>query len=165
MKGTQKLFAILALLILALGFLPLLAQPLPYAGHDWLEYEATMYYGDSYEPDDTRFAAKPCPADSSTQLRNFHAQGNEDWIWFNATSGMTYAIQAVGRTEGALADTVLELYDRNGLLVTSDDDGGDMTDAIIEFQASYQGVYYVKVTEWADRYGSDYWYRLSVVSR
>ena len=97
MKGTKKLFAILTLLILVLGFLPLLAQPLPYEGHDWLEYEATMYYGDAFEPDDTRFQAKACPVNGPLQLRNFHVQADPDWIWFNAQLGVSYAIEAVGR--------------------------------------------------------------------
>jgi hypothetical protein len=164
MKATQKLFAVLSLMILAFGFLPLFAQPLPYEGQDWLTYEATMYYGDSYEPDDSRTLARQCIVNSSIQFHNFHVKGDPDWIWFYAQIGWSYTIKADARTEGSLADTVLELYDRSGRLVTSDDDGGDMTDSILQFQATYTGIYYVSVTEWAQRYGNDYWYHLSVVT-
>jgi hypothetical protein len=164
MKGTEKLFAVLMIMILALGFLPLLAQPLPYEENDWLAYEATMYYGDSFEPDDSRALAQQCPVNSSIQLHNFHVKGDPDWIWFYAEAGVTYLIKTDARTEGSLADTVLELYDRYGLPVSSDDDGGAMTDALLQFQATYTGIYYAKVTEWANRYGSEYSYRLSVTT-
>jgi hypothetical protein len=164
MKGTQKLFAVLSLMILAFGFLPLLAQPLPYEGQDWLTYEATMYYGDSFEPDDSRALARQCLVNSSIQFHNFHTQGDQDWIWFQAQSGLSYTIKTDARTEGSLADTVVELYDHRGMLISSNDDGGDMTDSLLQLQATFNGIYYVKVTEWAGRYGSDYWYHFSVTT-
>jgi hypothetical protein len=162
MKNTQKLFAVLTLVILAFGFLPLLAQPLPYEGLDWLSYEPTVYYGDPYEPDDERRLAKECPVGGLFQFHNFDTAGDQDWIWFDAQAGLPYAIETRARPMGSLADTVLELYDRNGALLAFDDDGGPMTDSLLEFEASYTGVYYARVTEWADRCGDAYWYHLGV---
>lgn len=163
MKAKQKLFAVLSLMILAFGFLPLFAQPLPYEGQDWLAYEAQMYYGDSFEPDDSRTLARQCLV-NTTQFHNFHVKGDPDWIWFYAQSGLSYMIKADARMEGSLADTVVDLYDLNGNPVSSDDDGGGMTDSLLQFQATYTGIYYVRVTEWTERYGNEYWYHLSVVA-
>lgn len=163
MKGTQKLAAVLTILILAFGFLPLFAQPLPYKELDWLALESAVYYADGYEPDDTRALAKPCPVNGPLQLHNFHADGDQDWIRFTAQGGDHYAIETQARPLGSLADTVIELYNLVGVLLARDDDGGSMTDARLEFEATYSGTYYARVTEWADRYGDAYWYYLRVV--
>jgi hypothetical protein len=109
MKGTQKLFAVLTFLILALGFAPLLAQPLPYKGLDWLSLEPLIYYADAHEPDDTPSLAKHCPVDGPLQIHNFHTGEDQDWILFYAVAGQTYVIKTEARPIGALADTVLEL--------------------------------------------------------
>ena len=163
MKGTQKLAAVLTILVLALGFLPLFAQPLPYKDMDWLALGPTIYYGDGYEPDDTRALAGPCPVDGPPQFHSFHASGDQDWVWFYAQAGDFYAIETQAKPLGSLADTVLELYNFTGALLAKDDDGGPLTDALLKFKATYTGIYYVKVSEWADRYGDPYWYYLSVV--
>jgi hypothetical protein len=163
MKGTQKLAAVLTILVLAFGFLPLFAQPLPYKEMDWLALEPTIYYADDYEPDDTRNLARPFPANDPLQFHNFHVTGDEDWIWFYAQVGTSYAIETRARPLGSLADTVLELYNLAGALLARDDDGGPMTDALLVFDATYTGIHYARVTEWADRYGDAYWYYLRVV--
>ena len=163
MTGTQKLFALLTVLILAFGFLPLLAQPLPYEGLDWLSYESTMYYTDGYEPDDTRFLAQECAVGGPIQIRNFYPSGDQDWVWFYTQAETSYAVETQAKPLGSLADTALELYDQNGELIASDDDGGTMTDARLKFQAAYTGVHFAKVIEWANRYGDPYWYHLRVV--
>ncbi len=162
MKGTQKLFVLLTLLVLAFGFLPLFAQRLPYKGLDWLSYQSAMYYGDDYEPDDSQSAAKPCPVNGSSQIHNFHTSGDQDWISFSTEAGSDYTIKTQAWPLGSLADTVLELFNSDGELVGSNDDG-NMTDAILQFQAAYAGTYYARVTEWADRYGTAYWYHLRVI--
>ena len=46
--------------------------------------------------------------------------------------------------------------------MSGDDDSGAGTDARLQFQAAYTGVYYARVTEWADRYGTAFWYHLQV---
>ena len=162
MKGTQKLFVLLTLLVLAFGFLPLFAQRLPYKGLDWLAYQSAMYYGDDYEPDDSQSAARPYRVNGPYQVHNFHAKGEEDWISFWTEAGSNYAIKTWANPLGSLADTVLELFNSDGQFVAGDDDGGDGTDALLQFQAAYTGIYYVRVTEWADRYGDVYWYHLRV---
>ena len=123
MKGAQKLLLAVTLLVLVFGFLPLLAQPLPYKELDWLSYEATMYYGDAYEPDDSRNLAKPIQVNGAVQMRNFHVRRDQDWVWFYAQQGTSYVVETRARPIGSLADTVLELYDNTGQLLASDDDG------------------------------------------
>ncbi len=163
MKGTQKLAAVLTLLILAFGFLPLFAQPLPYKELDWLALEPTIYYADPYEPDDTRALARLSLVNGPVQFHNFHASRDQDWIRFTVRAGDHYAIETQARPLGSLADTVLELYDMWGGLLARDDDGGPMTDALLKFEAAYTGMHYARVTEWANRYGDAYWYYLRVV--
>jgi len=162
MKGTQKLFVLLALLVLAFGFVPLFAQRLPYKGLDWLAYQSIMYYGDDYEPDNSQAEAKPFLVNDPYQIHTFHTSGDQDWIWFGTEDGAYYTIRTWASPLGSLADTVLELFDSNGQPVSGDDDSGAGTDARLQFQAAYTGVYYARVTEWADRYGTAFWYHLQV---
>jgi len=162
MKGTQKLLAIVAILLLGLGVLPLLAQPLPYAGTDWLDYEATLYYGDSYEPDDTFDSANQYPLGIAYQVHNFHLPQDRDWVWFDATAGSLYTVQTHASALGSSADTVVYLYDSLGRLLDSDNDGGEGFDSAIYARATYSGRYYVQVQDWRHGYGASYWYHLSV---
>lgn len=163
MKGTQKLFVLLALLVLAFGFVPLFAQRLPYKGLDWLAYQSVIYYGDDYEPDDSMPEARPFPVNSGYQSHTFHDDGDQDWIFFSTVAGAEYTIVTWASPLGSAADTVLELFNSDGQLVGSNDDGPTGSDARLEFQAAYTGTYYARVTEWADRYGAAYWYYLRVI--
>jgi murein DD-endopeptidase MepM/ murein hydrolase activator NlpD len=86
---------------------------------------------------------------------------DEDWFRFEATAGLEYTIETTGLAAGV--DTLLELYDRDGLsLLATDDDGGEAASRI-EWQAPASGVYYARVTGASESaYGCDAAYTLRV---
>jgi len=80
------------------------------------------------------------------------AGGNDsDWDFFRvrAVPGDTYTISLVGHS---LPDTYLWLFDRDGVLLAVDDDGGVGLNSLILFSSfSYEGDYYIA----ADSYGGN----------
>lgn len=164
MRGKEKLLALVAVFVLALGVVPLLAKPLPYKDTDWLAYESVMYYGDPYEPDDTPAQAKSCPADGPEQFRGFDTDWDQDWVWFPATAGTAYVVETRASSLGSQADTVLDLYDAECKLLAHEDDGGESTDAVLYFRAGYTGIHYARITEWTNSGGNGYWYYLQTHS-
>lgn len=78
--------------------------------------------GDAFEPDDTQAQASAISSDGTPQLHDFDTIGDEDWIQISAVAGYTYTIETVDL--GATSDTVIELRDADGDLISSDDDSG-----------------------------------------
>ncbi|MEF3274860.1 MAG: M4 family metallopeptidase [Chloroflexus sp.] len=117
---------------------------------------------DDYEPDNTLSAAKPISVGSSQQ-HNFHASGDHDWVYFDAVSGVEYTITT--SYLASRADTVLELYNSSGILLTSDDDGGGGWASRIVWTAPANARFYVKVRQYnAAIYGANTDYRLNLMS-
>ncbi|MBC7250101.1 MAG: pre-peptidase C-terminal domain-containing protein [Anaerolineae bacterium] len=117
---------------------------------------------DGYEADNAYTSAKWIYADES-QVHNIHTEGDQDWIKFQATAGFTYTLSTTN--DGGHADTVLYLYDTDGVtLITSNDDyPGMWPSSQIDWQAPADGVYYVKVEHWDPyAYGCTTAYGLSV---
>jgi len=87
---------------------------------------------------------------------------DEDWFRFEATAGMEYVIETADLAAGV--DTLLELYDRDGLsLLATDDDGGEGAASRLEWQAPASGVYYARVIGASgSAYGCDAAYTLRV---
>lgn len=77
---------------------------------------------DSFEQDDNSADAKLIASTGVTQTRNACPAGDQDWIKFDATSGVTYTIETLNL--GVKADTVLCLYDKNSVQIKCDDDSG-----------------------------------------
>lgn len=99
--------------------------------------------------------------------------GDRDFFKFDATSGEVYylAVAADMGAEAGQPDSVMRLYDQDGNLIATNDDMPLRiwgTDSGIEFQAAYDGPYYIEVLEWSDwdtgsdgpEGGSDYTYDL-----
>jgi len=162
MKGRAKLVAIVTFFIVCGGLLPVIAMPLPYEGLDWLSYGAAMYYGDAYEPDNSRQDANWCGTAGDSQYHNFHVSGDENWVYFEVQAGSFYTIRTQAKPMGSMADTVVELYNSSGEYVDGDDNCGHQTDPALKFQAAYTGIYYVKVRECQSRWGDAYWYLLNI---
>ena len=78
------------------------------------------------------------------------AGGNADWYSFSAAAGSTVVLDI----DNASFDSVLRVYDVNGVLLATNDDGstsgdsGNETDSAITFTMPASGLYYVEVTEW-----------------
>ncbi len=119
------------------------------------------------EPDDTCAQAVPIPTDGTPQLRDFAVPGDEDWIAFDATRDLTYAIETTSIPDRVPAteklppdgtprspDTILQLCNRfcSGELA-ADDDGGEGLFSRIVFTPERSGTYHVRVTEFWDSVG------------
>ena len=87
--------------------------------------------------------------------------GDNDWFAVTLTAGVTYQfgqyayVGGIPGVEGngvALADAYLEIYDSAGNLLSIADGGGPNTpsglDALMTFQATYSGTYYVNATSY-----------------
>jgi hypothetical protein len=101
---------------------------------------------DSFEDDDSYTTANPISVGGS-QTHNFSAPGDQDWIRFEASEGVTYTIQTSNL--GVRCDTYLYLYGTEGttLLASNDDDGGSLQSRI-DWMASATGTYYLLLKHW-----------------
>jgi hypothetical protein len=121
---------------------------------------------DSFEEDDSSSLAQIIVLDASLpQAHNFHDQDDEDWVKFFALAGSDYEISAFDF--GDNSDVQLSLYDTNGtsLLGSSNVVGVDgRGDEKIEWIAPEDGVYFVKVVQLLDLFGTDTDYALDVTS-
>jgi hypothetical protein len=100
---------------------------------------------DPYEPNDSQAAAYFLPVATSASAvdANFYPPGDEDWFAFYVKSGRLYRAS----TSNLLGvDTFLEVFDRNGTRLGGDNDGGGGFASRFEWTASYEGYYYVRVT-------------------
>lgn len=97
---------------------------------------------DSTEPDDNYDTALTLSTDGVPVSRLFDIADDEDWFRFTATAGKTYELSTSGLGTGV--DTILELYDLDGitLLVFDDNSGGGMASRL-EWQAPLTGTYFL----------------------
>lgn len=107
---------------------------------------------DPFENDNTMTSAKTLPVTGASQVHNFHAEGNQDWVKFYLTAGTKYAIQS--EMVGAHADTVLTLYDASSTELDANDDYELYgLGSRILFAPTTSATYYAKVNHW-DPYGA-----------
>ncbi|MCF7922683.1 MAG: T9SS type A sorting domain-containing protein [Candidatus Marinimicrobia bacterium] len=135
------------------------------------ELEVTSVSGDCvaftdvYEPNNSQFEATPATGGDVFQAALCPA---EDSDWY-AVSGL--AMQVITAETGTLSfdefetDTYLNLYDSEGTLIASDDDGGSMGyTSMISYMLPENGNYYFEVimSEFATGAGFDYTMNISV---
>ena len=84
---------------------------------------------------------------------NLEKATDNDWLKVDLKAGQIYGISVKGRvsSEGTLLDPMLTLYDQNGALIVSNDDGGVETEPYIEFTTANDQSFYVSVSS----YGAD----------
>jgi hypothetical protein len=78
---------------------------------------------DSFEPDDSVDQASDIATDGTAQTHNLSPVGDRDYISFRAKGAMAYTIETGDL--GPNCDTIVSLYDQEGRLLASDDDGAD----------------------------------------
>jgi hypothetical protein len=100
---------------------------------------------DPYEPNNSRTQAYMLPVATSATAAgaNFYPPGDEDWFGFYVKAGRYYRASTANLSG---VDTFLELYHQDGTLLRSDNDGGGGFASLIEWQAAYDGYYYLRVT-------------------
>ncbi len=117
---------------------------------------------DSYEPDPTCGAAQTITTNGVHQMRNLCPVGDDDWVRFTATSGITYTIAT--SNVGADADTVLSLYNRCDEPPADTSDPSFGNGAELVFEAPATGAYYLKVSHHDASYGPSAGYELSITA-
>jgi len=116
--------------------------------------------GDEFEVDDTLAEANAITVDGAVQAHTLWPESDVDWIKFDAVQDVTYVMQTFEGDSGL--DTVITVYDADGLELDEDDDGGDGLFSRLEFTPDADGVYYVAVRGYsAGEVGA---YRVSVVT-
>jgi uncharacterized repeat protein (TIGR01451 family) len=118
-----------------------------------VEEEATCRVGsDVQEPDDLYPRAVSIPTDGTVQAHTFHVVADKDWASFYAYAGHVYTITT--SQMGADVDTVLELYDTDGVTLLEENDdyqSGSKASRMVWTAPDY-GRYYIRITHFDRTY-------------
>ncbi|MCX7683375.1 MAG: PPC domain-containing protein [Anaerolineae bacterium] len=101
---------------------------------------------DPYEPNDTKDSAYVFPvatSASATRANFVPPTTDQDWFAFYVKSGRSYRAYT---TNLSGVDTYLEVFNESLQRIASDNDGGGGFASRIEWQAVYNGYYYIRVT-------------------
>jgi len=106
------------------------------------------YLEDSYEDDDTFVNASVVVVNDDPQSHNFHDAGDQDWVKLYGLEGYPYTVKTTDL--GANCDTVLHLYDEDGLSLLKGpvDDQRYGEDEILSWSCENDGVYYVMAKQY-----------------
>lgn len=117
---------------------------------------------DAYEPDDSADEATPLLVPDRSVAHTGHHLNDRDWFSFAARRGVIYHVRVENLTAGA--DTVLSLYDSDGLLRAKNDDytPGSRWSGL-DWQAPSAGTFYLMVGGWTD-HAAGYGYDLSLAA-
>ncbi|MGB9592884.1 MAG: malectin domain-containing carbohydrate-binding protein, partial [Anaerolineae bacterium] len=104
---------------------------------------------DAYEPDNTFSTAKIILTTGDVQGRSFHVAGDVDYVKFVGLAGYRYRIWTQSLGGGLLNDTVLTLYDTDGIteLAVNDDDPLNPPASALEWLCPATGTYFFKVSQ------------------
>lgn len=86
--------------------------------------------------------------------------GDEDWYSVDLEVGMEYSFSLDG-----LSDGYLTLYDGDGQVVATNDDGGDGENALLQFTPKSSGTYYIAASAYTDRETGEYVLSLSAETK
>lgn len=103
---------------------------------------------DTYEDDDSFLQANPIAINNEVQTHNFHDQADSDWVKFNAQKDKTYLLST--SNIGSKADTVLNLYNPDGIsqIASNDDFDGLELGSMITWKPEYDGEFYASINHW-----------------
>lgn len=113
---------------------------------DFAMFAPRLCASDAYEPNDDFSLANLLTADGQSQQQFFDSPGDGDWIRFDAAGGHQYILQSLDLSSGV--DTVLELFDLDGVtFIASDDNSGGAKASRIIWQAPQTATYFVRVRQ------------------
>jgi hypothetical protein len=113
------------------------------------------------EPNNGFRQAQPIQVPQIVEGRIAHVQ-DVDTFRFDGKAGQKLVLEIFAARYGSSLDSFLTLYDANGQIVASNDDGPDSTDSRIAVTLPRTGAYYVSVIDVNDLGGPAHVYRLSV---
>jgi len=104
---------------------------------------------DAYEPDDWYSAATAITVGDPAQQHTIYPDGDEDWVSFAVTAGVTYTVETGEGSPAESIDTVLYLYDSDGTTqLDYDDDGGEGFYSLISYTADVDKTVYARIKEY-----------------
>ncbi len=101
---------------------------------------------DAYEVNDSLDTAYRFPVSTSASATNANfvpSSSDEDWFAFYVKSGRLYRASTSNLTG---VDTYVEVFNKDGGRVAYDNDSGGGFSSKVEWTATYDGYYYIKVT-------------------
>jgi hypothetical protein len=117
---------------------------------------------DPYEPNDTREAAYTFPVATSVSATDANfvpSASDQDWFKYYVKDGRRYRASTTNLTG---VDTYLEVFDKDGNRKAGDNDSGGGFASKVEWTASYNGYYYIRVTNQVSISESDDTYDLTI---
>ncbi len=122
------------------------------------------YMVDSHEPNDTFSQATTIIIGDTMESLDIDPVGDVDFFKFDAVAGDTITIGIIASTEGSSLDSYIYLYGTDQYtLLDYNDDYYSLDSRIFYFAIPSSGTYYVKVRDYSDGGGTDYWYSLFVI--
>lgn len=113
------------------------------AGYD-VQVLASDCSGDDYEQDDVFTQATDVDVGAPPRTYNTCPAGDQDWVRFAAQKDAIYVLETA--VEGQSADTVLTLYDQDGVTpLAANDDFGYSNGSRLIWQPTQNGVYYAMI--------------------
>ena len=98
---------------------------------------------DAQEPDNEQAAARKLTVDGQPIEHNFCPNDDADWVSFDAAANTPYLIETTPL--GADVDTIIELYDADGNLLSGNDDYQPGTGSQIQHLAGTASTFYVRM--------------------
>ena len=112
------------------------------------------------EPNNSRSEAKLIDTPMPLALNGIiEKAGDEDWFHFNAKKGQRYEVRLYGRKLRSPLDSVMNVYDKNGKSLASNDDSGG-PDSYFGWTVPSDGEYFLRVRDHLQNGGPDYVYRV-----
>ncbi len=117
---------------------------------------------DPYEPNDNKGTAYMFPvavSASATDANFVPSDSDHDWFAFYVKNGRRYRASTSNLVG---VDTYLEVFDESSNQITEDNDSGGGFASRAEWDATYDGHYYIRITNQVDSSGSTDTYDLTV---
>jgi len=142
-----------------------------YVGNDGAEISVDEIYinystcGDPHEPNDTPGQATPIGYGTTLTDPDICPAGDEDYYSFVGSAGDPIAVDIDAWAIGSSLDSVLYLYDTDGVTQLYGNDDYDGLDSYFEYTLPANGTYYLKVQDYGNPDGGpDYFYTISLIN-
>ncbi len=123
--------------------------------------EIEIYEEDALEPNDRLEDANALEINEDWLSSTLVPIGDADWYFIDVPASGSQDVLLVVETSGNM-DTYLDMFDRNGDLILSDDDGGDDANAGIGMMAGEGGRFYLRVRHYDDSDSGSYMIRVFI---